>query len=321
MNGIERVQAAIRRRPLGRVPMGELVVERQFMRAFLLETTGPSNTGKGVVSKTRHELEMAFFHQAGLDLVCLESPNPTGALPDPIARASEVRHFRNAGLFVFVLVNGAFQTLMLTQGFERLLKNIALRPEETAGALERVSHALLPRIRAEVRAGVDGIIIGDDLAYHMGPYVSPAFIEKYLQPCWCQQVACARGLKVSVFLHCDGNINALLPTIAAAGFDGLQCLESAAGMDMAQIKTRYGANLCLMGNIDAGLLSPDSASVSARQGEPTAMQALERAVSGLMSVAAPGGGFIFGTSCGLHLGLEPHKVRYMYTLARELGVF
>jgi uroporphyrinogen decarboxylase len=321
MNGIERVRAAIQGRPLDRVPLGELVVEPQFMQAYLLDAAASVDADAGARPNTSLDLEMAFFRLAGLDLVCLASPGLPEQQPVPMVRAAEVRRFRKAGLFVFALINGAFQTLMLAQGFERFLKNIAQRPDEIVAALNRVSHALLSRIRAEVGAGVDGVIIGDDLAYNMGPYVSPIFIEKHLQPCWHQQVSCARDLKVPVFLHSDGNINALLPSIAAAGFDGLQCLESAAGMDMARIKAQYGDKLCLMGNIDAGLLSPDARPISDSPGSVPSPQALERAVAALMSIADPGGGFIFGTSCGLHPGLDPCKVRRMYTLARELGTF
>ena len=321
MNGIERVQAAIRREPLDRVPMGELVVARQFIQAYLLDAAAPGDSGAGEVSRARRDLELAFFRQTGLDLVCLDSYGAPGTQSHPSARTAEIGRFRKAGLFVFALVNGAFQTLMLTQGFERFLKNIALRPEETAGDFNRVSHDLESRMRAEIRAGVHGIIVGDDLAYTMGPYVSPAFIEKYLQPCWCRQVACGRDLGVPVFLHSDGNLNTLLPIIAAAGFDGLQCLESAAGMDMARIKAQYGAKLCLMGNIDAGLLCPAVSGGSAPADDAPYPEALKQAVTDLMALAVSGGGFIFGTSCGLHPGLEPRKVRYMYSLARKLGAF
>ena len=95
------------------------------------------------------------------------------------------------------------------------------------------------------------------------------------------------------------------------GFDGLHCIEPSAGMDIKEIKQEYGERLCLMGNIDPALLVDHN-----RVGAPDKdNHNLTLAVESLMASAAPGGGFIFGSCSGLHRGMSPRKVHFMFELA------
>ena len=41
---------------------------------------------------------------------------------------------------------------------------------------------------------------------------------------------------VPVFLHSDGNVNAVLEKVTEAGFDGIQSLQPSAGMDIGEVK-------------------------------------------------------------------------------------
>ena len=91
----------------------------------------------------------------------------------------------------------------------------------------------------------------------------------------------ARDLGVPVFFHSDGKVESMLPLIKDAGFDGLQCIEPAAGMDIGKVKSEYGKDLCLMGNIDPALLIDGSDSKKENYEE------LSDAVMQLLSAAAP----------------------------------
>ncbi|MCP3951809.1 MAG: hypothetical protein GY697_06255, partial [Desulfobacterales bacterium] len=177
----------------------------------------------------------------------------------------------------------------------------------------KLSSEVIAAMEQGVTAGAHGIIIADDIAYHRSTYMSPDFVKQHLLPIWQTQVTVAGDLGVPVFFHSDGNLNAVLPTIVAAGFDGLQCIEPAAGMDMPAVKAEYGNTLCLMGNVDPALLSDQSI-----QGDvETRCAHLRRAVLDLMASAGGDGGFIFGTCSGLHAGMSPELVQYMYDLATD----
>jgi uroporphyrinogen decarboxylase len=133
-------------------------------------------------------------------------------------------------------------------------------------------------------------------------------------PAWKAQVTSAHDLGVPVFFHSDGNLNAVLPLIVEAGFDGLQCLEPGAGMDIRAIKAQYGEALCLMGNVDPASLNPSFDET----GSTDTTDVLERAVGHIMASADGRGGLIFGTCSGLHSGMQPDRVSRMYRLASGL---
>ncbi len=93
--------------------------------------------------------------------------------------------------------------------------------------------------------------------------------------------------------------------LVEVGFQGLQCLEPEAGMDLARLKAAYGERICLWGNLDPGdlFLERDS-------------EELQRRVQDMIEVAAPGGGFIFGTSSGLVDGMRPENIEAVYRAVR-----
>jgi uroporphyrinogen decarboxylase len=195
-----------------------------------------------------------------------------------------------------------------------LMTEMAHRPDDVADVLRRGSDQVLGHMKAAVADGAHGIMVADDIAYAQGTFMSPEFVSKHLAPLWKTQVLFARDLGLPVFFHSDGNLNAVLSDIVQAGFDGLQCVEPAAGMDIVQIKAKYGQGLCLMGNLDPSLLSQeglpgDAGTDSAR---------LRRTVQNLLASAGDGGGFIFGTCSGLHAGMSPERVHLMYRLVDDM---
>lgn len=308
-NRISRVMNAIRRQPQTPVARGELTLDPSFARDFLKWRTRGRATGP--LSDT--DLLIECCRSLQLDLVCLQSGNGGEGEPGPPPTPANVRRIADQDIFVFWIVNGSFQTAMTSGDMMAFLVKIAAAPDEVAGEFERISGRVTAVMAEGVAAGAHGIIIADDIAYQQSTYVSPRFIERHLLPVWRKQTAFARDLGVPVFFHSDGNLNTVLPLIAAAGFDGLQCMEPSAGMHLAGIKRTYGGDLCLMGNIDPALLSEPDDSDDAENFHDR----LGRAVTDVMAEAC-NGGLIFGTCSGLYAGMSPALVDYMYRLASEL---
>jgi len=318
MNQRQRVQAAIHRQPSDRIPKGELLIDAGFIQDYFRCFKGIANTS--------HEDHLIDIYDAlDLDLICLgfsDLINDPGSDPKMVLHANQLGE---DGFFIFCMIDGAFESAMNASGFMAFHKNLIYKPDETAGMIKTFAGNVIKQIEACATAGVDGIILGEDIAYKQGPYISPEDVNRLLLSCWKEQVKKAQDLNLPIFFHSDGNINALLPIILEAGFDGLQCIESGARMDIKEIKKNYGDRLCLMGNIDPALLAgtidqaPDLQQEDLSVNDPKVLFAdLNRAVTDLASDAADGGGFIFGTSSGLYAGLSPHKVRYMFELAGKL---
>jgi len=305
-----RVLAAIRHEPGAPLARGELTLDRKIVRDFL--NWRKKDTAANSLSDT--DLIIACCQALKLDLVCIPSRESASVETGLLGRRSDIPGISAEGLFVFWVVDGSFQSAMAHPGTLEILEAIAASPDEVCQELRHRSTQVTAVMEQGVTAGAHGIILADDIAYRQNTYMSPDFVEQHLLPIWQTQVAAARDLGVPVFFHSDGNLNGVLATIEAAGFDGLQCLEPAAGMDLSEIKARYGKALCLMGNIDPALLSEPGSQMAP---EPRYGR-LRRAVLDLTASAAGGdGGLIFGTCSGLHAGMSPERVQYMYDLAAE----
>ena len=310
MTGIERVVNVIKREPGAPVARGELTLDRGFARDLLnLRAKGAVTDG---VSDT--DLIIACCRTLNLDLVCIQSGEMAANEEFLSIKPTDLGSLIDEGLFVFWIVDGAFQRAMTKQGMMALLMNIARSPGDVGQDLLEIADQVMTTMAQGVGAGAHGIILADDIAYQQGTYMAPGFVEKFLLPIWQMYVKTSKSLGVPVFFHSDGDLNAVLPHIVSAGFDGLQCIEPAAGMSMSKIRQRYGKDLCLMGNVDPALLSDQSGHGNAELG----YDELRRAVTDLMAPAAGRGGFIFGSCSGLHTGMWPERVNYMYQLATEL---
>lgn len=303
VNGISRVSDAIRHRTVWPPVRGEMVIDRRFALDFL----SWQSDGAPPAIRSDADLLIACCRSLKLDLVCLQSDPIVLDESNLALNPGDIGRFVHSGLFVFWVVNGVFQAAAARRGMMPLLMEIGKSPREAGAALCRASGRSIAAMARGAAAGAHGIIIADDIAYRQNTFVSPDFVEHYLLPVWRTQVKSAQDLGVPVFLHSDGNLNPVLPFIVDAGFDGIQCLEAAAGMDIRQIKKKYGDVLCLMGSIDPSLLARPSRT----QGSEAQRDRLRRAVTDAVTHARDGG-FIFGTCSGLHDGMSPNLVGYMF---------
>jgi uroporphyrinogen decarboxylase len=308
LNNYRRTMRAIAHKPGAPVARGELVIDRQFATDLVnwydgdAAADGTGNAG----------LLLACCRLLKLDLVCIPARETAckGTVLAP--RPNDIGKFAAHGLFVFWLLDGAFQSAVTERGMMAVMTDLARSPDEAAREIRQRSRQVTADIARGVAAGAHGILIADDIAYRQGTLMAPEFVERCMLTVWKDQTMTAHDLDVPVFFHSDGNLNAVLPFIVEAGFDGLQCLEPDAGMDIGFIKAQYGKALCLMGNVDPALLH---ASVA---GNTKGMGGLNRAVGEVMAAADSRGGLIFGTCSGLHAGMQPERVHHMYRLAAKL---
>lgn len=300
----------IRRRPGARIPRGELIVDRRFARDYLRWRTGRA-AADGLSDA---QLLTDFCLAVKLDIACIHAESASQKSPAVKINPAAIKSACEKELFVFWVVDGAFQRAMMTRGIMTFLWEIVHSPDDVRSILSHFSDQAIDVMAQGARSGAHGIIIADDIAYHRGTYTSPEFVEHYLLPIWQAQVMSVRDFGVPVFLHSDGKLDGVLPLIVAAGFDGLQCIEPAAGMTIGRIKEQYGKDLCLMGDVDPALLFAPA--------EPLEMTArydrLRRDVGHSMATAGGTGGYIFGTCSGLQAGMSPELVQFMYRLAAEL---
>ena len=310
MTDYQRAMRAIEHEPGAPVVRGELVIDRRFARNLVCWRGGDS-AADGLADTA---LLLSCSRLLKLDLVCIPAEEATGQETVLAPPAKDIGQFTDCDLFVFWLVDGAFQSAMAERGMMAVMTDLARSPDTVARELQHRSLQVSASIARGVEAGAHGILIADDIAYRQGPLMSPELVQRCILPVWRAQAKAAHDLGVPVFFHSDGNLNAVLPYIVAAGFDGLQCLEPAAGMNIGAVKAQYGETLCLMGNIDPALLHASDSSTGSADGTDK----LCWAIGEVMAANNGRGGLIFGTCSGLHIGMQPDRVYHMYKLAAKL---
>jgi uroporphyrinogen decarboxylase len=104
---------------------------------------------------------------------------------------------------------------------------------------------------------IDAIWYSDDIAYTSSLLVSPDVLDKYFFP-WLKKIGdLARKYNKPFIYHTDGIIYDVMDKIISCGVDSIHPIEPKA-MNIADVKQRYGNQLCLIGNIDIDLLARGS---------------------------------------------------------------
>jgi uroporphyrinogen-III decarboxylase len=118
----------------------------------------------------------------------------------------------------------------------------------------------------------------------------------------------AYGLKTQ--LHCCGGFEPLIPSMIAAGLDGLHALQPGCrGMDLARLKANYGKRILLNGGIDSHHVLID--------GPPDFVRQKTRET---LAIMAPGGGYVAGASHDYILEETPvENVLAMFEAVEEFG--
>jgi uroporphyrinogen decarboxylase len=100
----------------------------------------------------------------------------------------------------------------------------------------------------------DGIWMYEDLGYNKGLFMSPRVLEELFFPYFKEAVDFFHSYGLPVTLHTCGSTREALPMIAAAGFDGLNPMERAAGNDPFEYARKYRDSFVFVGGFDKRIL-------------------------------------------------------------------
>ena len=209
---------------------------------------------------------------------------------------------------VIVHLNDVFSLPRYLMGMQDLLIAIVSEPELVKCLVEMSVTINLELAKEVVVRGATIVYTGDDYAYNKGPLMSPKHFREFFYPGLCRVIQGYKELGLYVIKHTDGNIWPIMDMIIDLGIDCLDPIDPQAGMDLGEVKTRYGHRVALKGNVDCAQLltfgTPD--------------QVIEATKDALRN-GMPGGGFILSSSNSIHSAVKPDNyVAMMHTL-QEYG--
>jgi uroporphyrinogen decarboxylase len=343
----ERVAAALAHREPDRVPMGEISIEAGFAN-MLLGTSFPGDYQHYERDRlVRERLGIDYVNMGdwpaydlGLDqrgyrlyrsaygdeystsgysrriekpLIASMDDARSYCIPDPRQITGElVRAFAaDRDMFVFGQVGGPVTILDECLGMEEYMIAALENTDEIQLLSEKVMTFEVEKAKVLLDAGADAILVGDDIAFNSGPFLPPKVMHQVVYPLYKWLIAeIKRHKDVKVLLHSDGQLTQIMDEIVACGFEGLHSLQPSAGMDIAEIKRRYGGSLALIGNIDL-----DYVMTRASPAE------VEDVVKGTIDAAAYGGGYILSTCNALVDSVPAVNALAMYDTGHRYGVY
>jgi uroporphyrinogen decarboxylase len=176
---------------------------------------------------------------------------------------------------------------------------------------EKIMEYEIEKAKLFIDSGAHAVLVADDIAFNSGLFLPPHIMSEIVYPFYKLAVREIKKYKdVPVIFHSDGYLMDALDTLVEAGFSGIQSIQPSAGMDIREVKRRYGKDLCLIGNIDLDEIMTFAAP-----------EVVERVVKETIDIAAPGGGFILSTCNTLVNAIPTENALAMYETAETYGVY
>ena len=336
MTSEERVLCALQRKQPDRVPHFEWLVDRRVREALCPGITDFNEFAvqmgqdaviadpifkKERVGSNRWLSEWGYTSQDTNEEHGIEVESPIKTLadferyspPDPHASGrfaaveDTVRQY-GGNKAVIVHLNDVFSLPRYLMGMQELLMAVVSQPELVKGLVE-MSVTINLELAKEVAArGVKIVYTGDDYAYNKGPLMSPRHFREFFYPGLCRVMQGYKELGLYVIKHTDGNLWKIIDMIIDSGIDCLDPIDPVAGMDLGEVKAKYGQRVALKGNVDCAQLMTFG----------TPEEVIE-ATKGALCKGMPGGGFILSSSNSIHSAVKPENYVAMLQALREYG--
>lgn len=174
-------------------------------------------------------------------------------------------------------------------------------------AARQVDGALARGERLVEHGGLDGFALCSDYCFNDGPFLSPEWFGEFVTPYLTRLVRGYRDQGHYVIKHTDGNIMPILDQLVEGPPHALHSLDPQGGVDIAEVKKRVGDKVCLIGNVNCGLL--DSGTDEEAIG--SARYALQNGM--------PGGGYVFATSNCVYTGMSLERYALILDVWRKEG--
>jgi len=194
-----------------------------------------------------------------------------------------------------------------TGDFPGWMITLAAEPAYVRTLYERLTEAWLENLRrfyASVGDRVHILQFNDDLGTQEAPFLSPRMFRELIMPYY------QRGLdwvhqhtRMKVFMHNDGAIFNLIPTLIEMGVDILNPVQtSARGMDPVKLKEQFGARLVFWGGACdcQGTLAFGTPAQVARE------------VAENVRIFAPGGGYVLASVHNIQANVPPENVLALF---------
>jgi len=143
-----------------------------------------------------------------------------------------------------------FETAWRLRGLENFLLDLACRPDWADCLLDRLTARAGHHAETHARAGVDVLVLDDDVGMPGGMMIGPATWRRFFRPRLASIIDRARRVSpaLAVLYHSDGDYAPIVGDLVEIGVDAINPLQPEY-MDPAAIRQRHGTRPALWGTV------------------------------------------------------------------------
>lgn len=145
-----------------------------------------------------------------------------------------------AGNVAVVWVGHMYETAWQIRGYEPFLIDMIERPDWAECMLDKTHRRALARALAGAQAGADILMCGDDVANQNAMMFSMPMWRSFMLSRWQKVWSAVRAInrQTQIWYHSDGNIEAIIPELMAAGVNILNPVQPECS-DPAKLRRQY----------------------------------------------------------------------------------
>jgi uroporphyrinogen-III decarboxylase len=186
--------------------------------------------------------------------------------------------------------------------------SLVLEPEICRKLAELQGRRMVREVELAARLGVDGIMPCGDLGSSTGLMASPEIYREMVYPWHRAHAEAAHQHGLKILKHCCGHTWPIIEELAEV-YDAYEAIQGTAGMDIGRLKEQVGDRLCLWGGIWHEHIILGS------------VEEIREDARYAFAHAAPGGGFIMGSSHSLAVDAKPENILEMKRCRDQWGVY
>lgn len=143
-----------------------------------------------------------------------------------------------------------FETGWRLRGLETWLLDLLERPELANALLDRLRDMCVANAQILARAGVDILVLDDDVGMPTSMIIGRDLWAKYFKPRMIEIIAAGRAINpdLLVLYHSDGWILPIIDELIETGVNALNPIQSDV-VDPLEIKQRFGDRITLWGAV------------------------------------------------------------------------
>jgi uroporphyrinogen decarboxylase len=184
-------------------------------------------------------------------------------------------------------------------------------PDQLGACIRKIGQFYLDCTRAELAAAggmLDGFVIWGDVAFKQTMLFDPEYWREYFKPWVKAMIDECHKHNLPVIYHGCGNVSLIFGDFIEMGLDAYNPLEAKAGLDVVDLKQKFGDRIGYCGNSDIQVW------------ETGDIELIKREVLRKLN-AAKHGGFIFQSDHSVSSSVSGKTYDFIVKLVREYGKY